>query len=185
VTPTIDRARRHTLLAEAIATLEPSGCAATDAACASLLVADPEDLDALLLRGLTLAALGHVAPAARLLNGVAEARFAYAQPCRDLDRMLGAAEFATQVRARLDLTPDDARLRPMWADSLQLGDDLAGAVDVLAALLGDEPDNAAVQHHLGMVSAELGDFDTAIAHMVRAVALDPEPALGWADLACC
>jgi tetratricopeptide (TPR) repeat protein len=96
--------------------------------------------------------------------------------------MLGAAEFATQVRACLDLLPDDARLRPMWADCLQLGDDLAGAADVLAAMLGDEPGNAAVQHRLGMVRAELGDFDTAIAHMVRAVALDPEPALGWANL---
>jgi hypothetical protein len=70
----------------------------------------------------------------------------------------------------------------MWADCLQLGDDLAGAADVLAPLLGDEPGNAAAQHRLGMVRAELGDFDAAIAHMVRAVALDPEPALGWANL---
>jgi hypothetical protein len=182
VTLTIDRATRRTLLAEAIATLEAGGFAATEVACARLLAEDAADLDALLLRGLALAALGHVAPAARLLNDVAEGRFAYAHPCGDLGLMLGAAEFATQVRACLDLTPHDARLRLMWADCLQRGDDFAGAADVLAALLGDEPGNAAAQHRLGMVRAELGDFDAAIAHMVRAVALDPEPALGWANL---
>jgi hypothetical protein len=170
------------LLAEAIATLEAGSFAAADAACANLLATDPTDIEALLLRGLAIAASGQAIPAASVLNHVAAARPAYAHPCRDLDHMLGAAELAIQVRTCLDLAPNDTRLRLMWAECLQLADDLPGAADALAALLAAEPANAAAQHRLGMVRAELGAFDAAIAHMMRAVALDPEPAPGWANL---
>jgi len=152
---------RRALLAEAVAALEARSFLATEAACASLLAADPADMEALLLRGLALAAAGQTAPAARLLDHVAAARADYAHPCRDLDRMLGAAAFATQVRACLDLTPADARLRLMWADCLHKDGDLEPAADALAALLDDGPETAAAHHRLGMVRAELGDIDAS------------------------
>jgi len=173
---------RRALLAEAVAALEARSFLATEAACASLLAADPADMEALLLRGLALAAAGQTAPAARLLDHVAAARADYAHPCRDLDRMLGAAAFATQVRACLDLTPADARLRLMWADCLHKDGDLEPAADALAALLDDGPETAAAHHRLGMVRAELGDIDAAIGHTLRAVILDRRPALGWGNL---
>lgn len=175
-------ASRRGLLAAAVAALEARSFPATEAACACLLTADPQDMDALLLRGLALAATGQTAPAARLLDHVAAERVEYAHPCRDLGGMLGAADFATQVRACLDLTPEDARLRLMWADCLHMEGDLEPAADALAALLADGPETAAAHHRLGMVRAELGDIDAAIGHMLRAVTLDRQPALGWGNL---
>lgn len=179
---TIDLSSRRLLLADAIAALESRRFAAAEAACDLILAMDPADVDALLLRGLAVAASGQAEPAARLLNRVAAARPAFAHPCRDLAGLLEARELATQVRACLDLVPGDARLRLMWADCLQTAGNLDGAVGVLAALLDDDPESAAAHHRLGMVRAELGEFDAAIAHMLRAVTLDPVPALGWANL---
>ncbi len=179
---TTERSSRRSLLAEAVAAFEASRFAATEAACARLLAGDPTDLDALLLRGLALGAGRRTAAAARLLNRVAAARADFAHPCRDLDGRLGAREFAAQVRACLDLAPHDARLRLMWAECLQAGGELDGAAEVLAGLLRDAPGSAAAQHRLGLLRAELGDFDAAIGHMLRAVTLDPVPALGWANL---
>ncbi len=178
----IDRPSRRLLLAEAVAALESHRFAATEAACDRILAVDPADMDALLLRGLALAASGRVEPAARLLNRVAAARATFAHPCRDLAGLLEPRDLAIQVRACLDLAPDDVRLRLMWADCLQTAGNLDGAASVLAALLDDDPGSAAAHHRLGMVRAELGEFDAAIAHMLRAVALDPVPALGWANL---
>jgi uncharacterized protein (TIGR02996 family) len=182
VSLTIDLPSRRTLLAEAVAALEARSFVATDAVCARVLAAHPEDMDALLLRGLALAASGQIVPAARLLNHVGAARTGFAHPCRDLDGLLEADGVATQVRACLDLAPNDARLRLMWADWLQTAGDPHGAAATLVALLDDEPDSAAAHYRLGMVHAELGEFDAAIAQMRRAVALDPVPALGWANL---
>ncbi len=179
---TTEQPTRRALLAEAVAALEARSFEGTDTACASLLAADPEDMEALLLRGLALAAAGQTAPAARLLDHVAAARADYAHPCRDLGGMLGAVAFASQVRACLDLTPQDARLRLMWADCLHLGGDLEHAADALAAVLDDGPETAAAHHRLGTIRAELGEIDAAIGHMLRAVILDRRPALGWGNL---
>ena len=179
---TIDLPSRRWLLAEAIAALESRRFAATEAACDRILAVDPADTDALLLRGLALAASGQAEPAAQLLNRVATARAEFAHPCRDLAGMLDAYGLAIQVRTCLNLAPDDARLRLMWADCLQTAGDPNGATGVLAALLDDDPGSAAAHHRLGMVRADLGEFGVAIAHMRRAVALDPVPALGWANL---
>lgn len=179
---TTDHRARRALLADAVAALESRRFPVVEATCDRLLGMDPADMDALLLRGLALAASGQVAPAARMLNRVAAARVEYAHPCRDLDGMLGARELAVQVGACLDLTPGDVRLRLMWADCLQKSGDLAAAAATLVALLDDEPGTAAAHHELGLVRAELGDIDAAIAHMQRAVTLDPVPALGWGNL---
>jgi Flp pilus assembly protein TadD len=84
VSLTIDLSSRRLLLADAIAALESRRFAAAEAACDLILAMDPADVDALLLRGLALAASGQAEPAARLLNRVAAARAAFAHPCRDL-----------------------------------------------------------------------------------------------------
>jgi hypothetical protein len=173
---------RRALLAAAVAALEAGNFPITEAACDRLLAADSADMDALLLRGLALGAAGQTAPAATLLNRVAAARVDCAHPCRDLDGMLGTHDYANQVCACLELTPEDTRLRLMWADCLQIAGDLEPAAEALVALLEDEPATAAAHHRLGLVRADLGDIDAAIAHMRRAVTLDPLPALGWGNL---
>ncbi len=179
---TIEPRERRTLLADAIAALEARRFPAAEATCDRLLAVDPQDVEALLVLGLALAASGQVTPAARVLNRVAAARVEFAHPCQDLEGMLDARAFAEQVRACLDLTPEDARLRLMWADCLQKSGDLAAAAATLVALLDDGPGTAAAHHQLGLMRAELGDIDSAIAQMQRAVTLDPVPALGWGNL---
>ena len=170
------------MLAEAIAAIEARSFAAADAVCDGLLAADAQDVEALLLRGLALAGSGQVAAAAAVLNHVAAARPNHAHPCQDLEGVLEGAEFAGQVRACLELTAGDRRVRLLWADCLHRSGDLDGAVATLIALLEDVPATAAAHHRLGVLHAELGDFDAAIEHLVRAVALDPEPAMGWGNL---
>jgi Flp pilus assembly protein TadD len=169
------------LLAQAVAALEARGFAAAATACDRLLSADPNDSDAQLLLGLALAGLGQVAPAARLLNQAA-ARKEFAHPCQDLAGMVEQAVLAQQVRACLDLAPDDTRLRLMWADCLQRAGEADAAIATLQALLDDVPATAAAHHRLGMIRAALGEFDAAIACMRKAVAIDPVPALNWANL---
>jgi len=170
------------MLAEAIAALEARSFAATDAVCGRLLAVDAQDMEALLLRGMALAGSGQVAPAAGLLNRVAAARPNHAHPCQDLDGILIGVDFARQVRACLDLTPGDLRLRLLWADCLHRGGDLEHTVATLVGVLEDAPATAAAHYRLGLLHAELGDFDTAIGHLLRAVALDPQPAMGWGNL---
>lgn len=179
---TTDQPTRRALLAEAVAALEARRFADADTACGRLLAEDPADIDALLLRGLALAGSGQAAPAAGLLNRVAAARPDHAHPCRDLEGILDGADFARQVRACLDLTPGDLRLRLLWADCQHRCGDLEAAAATLAALLADAPETAAAHHRLGLLHAELDDIDAAIGHLLRAVMLDPEPALGWGNL---
>jgi thioredoxin-like negative regulator of GroEL len=173
---------RTALMREALAGLQSGAFARTEAACAALLAADPGDIEALLLQGLALAAARRPADAAGVLNHVALARPGFAHPCADLGGLLDAPGYAAQVRACLALTPQDTRLRLLWADNRHAQGDLDEAETTLATLLRDQPTNAAAQHRLGLVRAEQGDFDGAIARMLRAVTLDPAPALGWANL---
>jgi Flp pilus assembly protein TadD len=172
---------RRTLLVAAVDALEARGFVAAATACDRLLSADPNDGDAPLLLGLALAGLGQVMPAARLLNQAA-ARNGVVHPCQDLANMVDEAALARQVRACLDLAPDDTRLRLLWADCQQRAGEVNAAIATLDALLEDVPANAAAHHRLGMIRAALGEFEAAIACMRQAVALDPVPALGWANL---
>jgi tetratricopeptide (TPR) repeat protein len=170
------------VLAEALAALEARRFLAAGIACDRLIAEDPADIDALLLRGLALAASGQAGPAAAILNRVAADRPTYAHPCRDLVDLLDRAAFAVQLHACLVLTPNDPRLCLMWADCRAQAGDLEDATETLLALLDAEPRIAAAHHRLGMIRAELGDIDAAIEDVSQAVALDPIPALGWANL---
>ncbi len=177
-----ERPDRRALMREALAGLECGGFARAAAACSRLLEADPDDVEALLVRGLALAAERQTGPAAAILTRVAAGRPDYAHPCADLGGLVDAASYAAQLRACLDLTPGDARLRLLWADNRHARGDLDVAEATLMALLRDRPDNAAAHHRLGLVRAERGDIAAAIPHIRRAVELDPVPALGWANL---
>jgi tetratricopeptide (TPR) repeat protein len=173
---------RRALMTEALAGLDSGRFARTEAACARLLDADPDDIEALLLYGLALAAGRRSQPAATILNRVAAARPDHAHPCADLSGLLDAPGYASQVLACLDLAPRDARLLLLWADNRHAQGDLDAAEAALTALLRDAPGNAAAHHRLGLLCAERGEIAAAIAHIRQAVALDPMPALGWANL---
>ena len=59
-------------------------CSRPEAACEQLLVGDSDDVEALLLQGLALAAARRPQEAATVLNRVAASRPPYAHPCADL-----------------------------------------------------------------------------------------------------
>ena len=179
VTEPIDRAA---LMREALAGLESRTFERAEVACARLLAADPDDVEALLLQGLAWASARRSQDAATVLNRVAAARPTFAHPCGDLGGLLDASGYAAQLRACLEQAPHDARLLLLWADNRHAQGDLDRAAATLTALLRDNPRNAAAHHRLGLVYAEQGDFDGAITRILRAVTLDPEPALGWANL---
>ena len=152
------------------------------APCRTLLAADPADADARLLAGLARGALGQAAAAARLLDRVARARPDAAHPAHDLAALLvrlGRPEAAAaQYRAALRRAPGNAALRRGLAHHLLQTETPAAA----AAALGPPGPEAAGQHLAGLIAAEAGEIDAAIAHFRAAVAADPGPAAGWSNL---
>ena len=159
-----------------------SGCwRQAEAAARAVRKADPGDVQADLLEGLAIAAMGEAERAAPLLAAAAAARPEAEHPCLDLARLqpaLPQALVVRQFRACLDLAPSDARLRRAFAGFLLKADDPEAAEAVLAGLSGD----AAAQHLKGMARAELNRFASAISSFKIAVALQPTAAAAWSNL---
>jgi Flp pilus assembly protein TadD len=145
------------------------------------IAADPDDLHALLLLGLAIAAMGEDVRAAPALMRVAAARRDADHPCTDLARLkppLPRALVARQFRSCLRLAPFDDRLRLGFATFLLDTNQAAEAEMILA----DGPDTAVCHHLKGLVRAERNLFPLAIDSFHRAVALNPDAAASWSNL---
>jgi tetratricopeptide (TPR) repeat protein len=150
------------------------------AACAAL-AQEPDDLQALLLQGLAIAAMGEAARSAPILNRVAAAAPDAIHPCVDfaaLQPPLPRSLVARQFAACLGLAPQDDRLRLAYASFL-LDTDRPAEVETI---LADGPDNAACHHLRGLAQAEQALFAAAIDSFRCAVALDPDAAASWSNL---
>ena len=89
---------------------------------------------------------------------------------------------AARAHAERDAAPlARALLLPLRrAGDLYLAGDFAVAEDRLRALVKAAPDQAQAHHHLGVVLRARGKFAGAIAHLERALELDPH-LVGAAD----
>jgi tetratricopeptide (TPR) repeat protein len=169
------------LLAAAMRHLRAGAWQDAESSAREALAGDPDDLNALLLLGLAVAAMGEASRAAAALVRVAQERQDAAHPCGDLVTMrpaLPRALVARQFRACLRLAPSDNRLRLAFAEFL-LDNDQAGEA---SAVLDDAPAAAPVHHLRGLAHAECGRFGAAISSFAAAVALDPAAAASWSNL---
>ena len=106
-----ERVRR---LRTAIEHLEARRWRMAEVQCRLLMTIDPNDIEALLILGLAIAASGEATRAAPLLERVRRARPDHADPCHDLATMrprVPRSLVARQYRACLRLAPGDIRLR--------------------------------------------------------------------------
>lgn len=144
----------------------------------------PDDIEALLLRGLAIAARGDAASAAPLLQRVALARPSFAHPCRELERLRADAPalVAAQFRACRSLTPTDCSLGYGYADFLLDGGQAAAAAAVLRQVLEQHPAFGPAHNLFGMALIDLGDTVGAIAAFSRAADLDPAEGATWTNL---
>jgi tetratricopeptide (TPR) repeat protein len=147
----------------------------------AILAARPDDMQAALLMGLAIAAMGEADRAAPVMVRVAAARPEARHPCLDLAALAPPLPHALVVRqfhACLALSPTDIRLRRTFAEYLLDSDDL----ETLEAVLAGLPIDAAAHHLKGMARAEQGRFPAAIGSFKIAVALDPSAAASWSNL---
>lgn len=152
-----------------------------EAECRALLTQENDDPDALLVLGLTIAAMGQPERAAPVLDRVARARLDSPHPCRELAAMRPAVPrriVAEQYRACLALAPGNHALRRDFARFLLDHDQPVEALTVLR----DADEDAATCNLTGIAFAELGRFRDAIATFEQSVALDPAPSIGWSNL---
>jgi tetratricopeptide (TPR) repeat protein len=175
---------RAAALGGAIEALRAGRLAAAEAQAASWATRDPNDIEALLLLGLAIAAQGNAARAAPLLLRVGRARPGFAHPCQDVARLRPDAPglVAAQFRACRALAPEDARLGYAYADFLFDAGNAAAAGAVLRTLLGRAPEFGPAHNLFGMALLELGEMDAAIAAFRRAAVLDPGEGAVWANL---
>lgn len=175
---------RAPLLQAAVRALEAGRYADALAAAAQADGGAGDDLDAALLRGLALAALGEAEQAAPLLQRVAAARPGYAHPCRELARLRpdAPALVAAQFRACRAVAPDDAALAYAYADTLLDGGHAAAAAAVLRRALARHPAFGPAHNLFGMALVDLGDLPGAIAAFSRAAELDPDEGATWTNL---
>jgi Flp pilus assembly protein TadD len=145
-------------------------------------IARAGEQDSALILGLAIAAMGEADRAAPVLAEAAKLRPESEHPCVDLARLqpgLPRALVARQFRACLRLEPANDRLRLNFGAFLLDNDKPEEAETVLA----NGPDTAVCHHLMGLARAELTRFPDAIASFRRAVALDPDAAPSWSNLA--
>lgn len=177
----MDPNERRRRLGNALQCLETERWRRAEAECRALLVHDADDMEGMLLLGLTIAAMGETERAAVVLDRVARARPDHAHPCRDLAAMRPAVSrrlVAEQYRACLARSPQDSRLRRDFASFLLDHDEPVEALSVL----NPASDCAATRNLTGIALAELGRFSDAIEAFEHAVAMDPVPSMGWSNL---
>jgi tetratricopeptide (TPR) repeat protein len=177
----MDPNERRRRLGNALKCMQTERWQRAEGECRGVLSQDPNDIDAMLLLGLSVAGLGEAERAAVLLDRVARARPDHAHPCRDFASMRPAVPrrlVVNQYRACLAKSPEDSRLRRDFASLLLDHDEPVEAL----AVLRDAVDCAATRNLSGIALAELGQFQDAIAAFEHAVAMDPVPSMGWSNL---
>lgn len=188
------------LLSDALGKLQSGAWLEAELQARKALVLTPDDPRALLLLGLSIAAMGEAGRAAPVLDRIARLRPDAPHPCQDLITLhppLPPTLVRRQFRACLRLNPTDTRLRLAFGQFLLEQDWVPEAESVLAeAVLAEvvskelagaaKPsgvtESVAVRHMIGLAQAEQGYFQTAIASFSRAVALDPDAAGSWSNL---
>jgi Tfp pilus assembly protein PilF len=181
VSPDDGSQHRSVQLKAAIEHLETRRWRLAEVQCRVLLAVDPNDVDAMLILGLAIAASGEAARAAPILTRVRRARPDHNDPCRDLETMrprVPRALVARQYRACLRLAPQDARLRQDYASYLIDNAEPDGALTVLR----DAPESAATYNLRGMSLAATGKFREAARCFDGAARLDPNDPAGWSNL---
>jgi uncharacterized protein (TIGR02996 family) len=171
----------HELLAAAMRLLSSGAWQQAETAARAAMADDPADPHAVLLAGLSIAAMGEDARAAPILMQAAANRPDADHPCVELARLkppLPRPLVARQFRACLRLMPADERLRLAFADFLLDAGQPAEAEEILA----DGPDSAACHHLMGLARADQDQFTAAIGAFQRAAALNPEAAASWSNL---
>lgn len=174
----VDRVQR---LAEALTQLQAGAWRSAELAAKAALDTDPDDIEAMVLLGLAIAAGGEATRAAVIMDRVARARPDFDHPCLDLARLqpsLPRRVIERQFQACLRLGPENHRLRLGFASYLLDNDGATEAV----TLLRDGPDTPQANHLRGMAQAEAGMFDRAIRSFRSVIAADPRPAEAWANL---
>lgn len=175
---------RAAALGAALEALNAGRLAAAEAQAASWATRDRDDIEALLLLGLAIAAQGNAARAAPMLLRVGRARPGFAHPCREVARLRPDAPglVAAQFRACRALAPGDTRLSYAYADFLVETGNPAAAAAVLRTLLAGAADFGPAHNLFGMALLELGDMAAAIAEFRRAAELDPDEGAAWGNL---
>lgn len=177
----MDANERTELLREAMRCLTTGLWRQVERRCRMLFAGDPDDVEALLLSGLALAAMGEFRMAAPILQRVAQTRPDCRHPCRDLASLasrVSPSAVVAQYRACMRVAPDDAALRLDFADYLLEHDKPDTAVEILRPA----PGTAEAQHLLGMAQAALGNVKTAITHFEAVILTEPAAPAGWANL---
>ncbi len=168
-------------IAEAMRLLQVSAWQDAEAAADRALAGSPDDPQALLLRGLAIAAMGEHDRAASVLLRVVALRPDARHPCLDLAELrppLPRPLIVRQFQACLRRDPADPRLRLTFAEFL-LDNDQPGQAETV---LERAPNSAAAHHLRGLARAERGDFTAAIDSFRNAVALDTRAAASWSNL---
>lgn len=142
---------------------------------------DPDDPLAVLLLGLSIAAMGTADRAAPILLQAAAMAPNTDHPCTAFARFdppFAPPAITRVFQACLRLAPDDNRLKAAFADFLIDAMKPLDALEILAEL----PETAPVHHMRGLAQAELSDFPAAIANFERAIAVRPDAAASWSNL---
>jgi Flp pilus assembly protein TadD len=168
-------------LKAAIEHLEARSWRLAEVQCRILLTVDTNDVEALLILGLAVAASGEAARAAPILERVRRARPDHADPCHDLETMqprVPRSVVARQYRACLKLTPGNARLRRDFANYLLENGEPEAALTVLR----DAPETPVMFNLRGLALAETGKYKEAARCFESAARLDPGSPSGWSNL---
>jgi tetratricopeptide (TPR) repeat protein len=178
------QAIRAAALGSVLGALEAGKLAAAEAQAASWIARDPDDIEAMLLLGLAIAAQGDAVRAAPLLVRVAAARPNFAHPCLDVARMRPDEPriVAALFRACRAIVPNDQKLGYAYGNFLLDTGNPAAAAAVLRELVTAAPAFGPAHNLFGMALVELGDMTAAIAEFNRAAILDPEEGAVWANL---
>jgi Flp pilus assembly protein TadD len=170
----------------ALSGLQDGRLASAEGICRQLVAEDANDVEALLLLGLTYGLQGHAETAAPILNRVAQVRPNYAHPCQDLAQMLRERQQASlivpQYWACVRLAPNEPRLRYAFAEFLVESGEPVGGVTLLQPVVQACPASAVAHYQLGLALAEAGQFGAATEHFHQAIAINPAAAAFWANL---
>ncbi len=167
-------------LADAIGLLRAARLGEAADALSRITDADPENWQAMHLRGLTAYRQGKHAEAANLLRRCLQLRPSLAEAQSDLGAILESLGRLEEAR---DACHEAIALKPgFYPAHVNLGNvlkamgELEEAADVYKVALALEPNCAEAHANLGSVLGALGMVDEAVGHCRRAAALSPEVA---------
>ncbi len=184
--PPAEAARRRTVLRTALESLH--GGRHAEARALSRPLATDDDVEARLLHGLALGALGEAEASASMLCRIAREKPQALHPCQDLAGLLAGQQRAGDAdavyAAALRLTPDDPRLLLAYGEYLSNWWRPEEAEAALRRGLRARPGDLATMNQLGIVLATLGRVDEALALFRDVVASNPGNHAGWANLGC-